>query len=108
MSNDLVFSEVGLRQVTCIVRDRQLRLYGHVARLTAKDPAHQILSCRDPRGWTMQRGASTGFMVVSGGNLSEGHGHDGPGVCLGDGQIEVEALPVQGGCSNTQLQCMPA
>ena len=31
-------------------RERQLRLYGHVARLPAEDPAHRILSCRDPRG----------------------------------------------------------
>ena len=45
-----------LRQVTCIVRERQLRLYGYVARLPAEDPAHRILSCRDPRGWSMRRG----------------------------------------------------
>ena len=32
-SDDLVLREAGLRQVTCIVRERQLRLYGHVARL---------------------------------------------------------------------------
>ena len=31
-----------------IVRERQLRLYGHVARLPTEDPAHRILSC-DPR-----------------------------------------------------------
>ena len=31
MSNDLVLSVAGLKQVTCIVRERQLRLYGHVA-----------------------------------------------------------------------------
>ena len=35
---------------------RSLRLYGHVARLSAEDPAHRILSCRDPRGWSMLRG----------------------------------------------------
>ena len=40
----------------------QLRLYGHVGRLPAEDPAHRILSCRDSRGWTM-RGAFTRFMV---------------------------------------------
>ena len=34
------------------------------------------------------RGASTGFMVASGGVSSEGNWHDGPGVCLGDGQTE--------------------
>ena len=35
MSDNMVFREAGLRQVTCIVRERQLRLYGHVARLPA-------------------------------------------------------------------------
>ena len=34
-------------------------------------------------------GASRGFMVASGGVLSERYGHDGPGVCLGDGQTEA-------------------
>ena len=33
--------------------------------------------------------ASTGFMVASGGGLSEGYGHGGPGVCLGDGQTKT-------------------
>ena len=28
-------------------------------------------------------------MVTSGGGLSEGYGHDEPGVCLGDGQTEA-------------------
>ena len=47
MSDELVLREVGLlRYVTCIVPERQLRLYGHVARLHAEDPAHRILSCR--------------------------------------------------------------
>ena len=50
MSNDLVLSVAGLRQVTCTFRERQLRLYGHVARLPAEDPAHWILSCREIRG----------------------------------------------------------
>ena len=34
-------------------------------------------------------GAPTRFVVASGGGLSEGYGHDGPGVCLGDGQTEA-------------------
>ena len=38
------------------IAERQLRLYGHVARLPAEDLFHQILSCRDPRDWTMPRG----------------------------------------------------
>ena len=56
VSNDLVLMEAGLRQVTCIVRERQLRHYGHVARLPAEDPALRILSRRNPRGWTMPSG----------------------------------------------------
>ena len=56
MSNDLVLREAGLRRVTCLVRECQLRLYGHVARLPVEDPAHRILSCRDPRGWPMPSG----------------------------------------------------
>ena len=40
MSIDLVLRKADLRQVTCIVRKRQLNFYGHVARLHAEDPAH--------------------------------------------------------------------
>ena len=44
----------------------------------------------------MPRGASTRFMVASGGVLSEGYGRGGPGVCLGDGQKEAKGVPSQG------------
>ena len=47
------------------------------------------------RGTGPCRGASTGFMVASGGVLSEGYGHEGPGACLGDGQTEAEGVPSQ-------------
>ena len=73
-----------------------LSLYGQVARLPAEDPAHWILFCRDPR-LDHTEGASTRFMVASGGVLSERYGHGGPGVCLGDGQTEDEGVPSQGG-----------
>ena len=72
--------------ITRLGRKLQLRLYGHVARIRAEDPAHQILSYREAKGWTMQKGGPAYFMVVSGGVPSERYGHDGPGVCLGDGQ----------------------
>ena len=36
--------------------------------------------------------AFRGFMVASGGVLSEAYGHGGPGVCLGDGQ----RMPIRG------------
>ena len=41
--------------------------------------------------------ASRRFMFASDGGLSDGYGHDGPGVCLGDGQTETEGVPSQGG-----------
>ena len=69
---------------------RQVRLYEHVARLLADDPAHRIVSCRDPCGWNMPRGRPCASWLRQR-VLSEryGHdGHDGPGACLGDGQTE--------------------
>ena len=48
-------------------------------------------------------GASTGDMGASGGVLPEGYGHDGPGVCVGDGQTEDEGVPSQGGRGDALL-----
>ena len=49
VSNERLLRETQMRFVTCIVRERQLRLYGHVARFPDADPAHQILSVRERR-----------------------------------------------------------
>ena len=59
-------------------------------------------------------------MVASDGGLSEGYGHEGPGVCqteaflkdtgmagLGDGQTEAEVVPSQSGCGDALLRRMP-
>ena len=46
-------------------------------------------------------------MVASDDVLSEGYGHDGPGVCLGDGQTETEGVPSQGGRGDALLRRMP-
>ena len=40
-----------MRFVTCIVRERQLRLYLHVAHFPDANTAHKILSAREPREW---------------------------------------------------------
>ena len=45
-----------MRFVTFIVRERQLRLYGRVARFPDAVPADQILSVREPREWRRQMG----------------------------------------------------
>ena len=49
VSNERLLRETQMRFVTCIVREHQLRLYGHVARFPDADPAHQILSSRESR-----------------------------------------------------------
>ena len=108
----LVLREAGLRQITCIVRERQLRLYGHMAQLPAElDFSNRIFLI----GFFLSRseeldhgeGASTGFVFASGGVLSEEYGHDGFGVCLGDGQTEAEGVPSQGGRDDALLRRTP-
>ena len=47
-------------------------------------------------------------MIASGGVLSVEYGHDGPGVCRSDGQMESEEkIPSQGGRDDALLRCMP-
>ena len=53
------------------------------------------------------RGASTVFMFASGGVPSEGYGHGGPGVCLGDGKTAAEGVPTQDGRGDALLRRMP-
>ena len=57
------------------------------AKLVGSRPSDFLLSRSE--GLVYAEGAPTGFMVASGGVLSEGYGHGGPGVCLGDGQTEA-------------------
>ncbi len=56
VSNQRLLHETGSRAVTSIVRERQLRLYGHVARLSDVDNAHRVLSVRDNPEWRRSRG----------------------------------------------------
>ena len=56
VSKERLLRETQMIFVTCIVRERQLRLYGHVARFPDADPAHQILSAREPREWRRPTG----------------------------------------------------
>ena len=58
ISTDPVFREAGLLQVTCIVRERQLRLYGRMAQLPREDHT-QIQPCRASKGLDQCRGASS-------------------------------------------------
>ena len=58
------------------------------------------------QGLVHVEGAPTRFMVASDGVLSEGNGHGGPGVCLGDGKTEAEGVPSQGGRGDALLRRM--
>ena len=58
-------------------------------------------------GLDLVEGSSTGFMVASGGVLSEGYGHGRPGVCLGNGQTEAEGVPSVRGRGDALLRRMP-
>ncbi|KAG2470727.1 PIWL1 protein, partial [Polypterus senegalus] len=48
--------ESRMRRITCIVRERQLQHYGHVARFPEGDLAGRILIVEDLSGWTRPRG----------------------------------------------------
>ena len=52
-------------------------------------------------------GASTGFKVASGEDLSNGYEHGGLGLCLGDGETEAQGVPSQGGRGDVLLWRTP-
>ena len=51
VSNERLLRETQTRFVTCIVRERQLWLYGHLACFPDTDPDHQIFSVRESPEW---------------------------------------------------------
>ena len=56
VTNERLLRETESRHITCIVRQRQLQFYGHVARFKDVDPAHRVISERDPPEWRRPRG----------------------------------------------------
>ena len=56
VSNEWLLRETQMRFVTCIVCECQLQLYGHVARFSNANPAHQILSARESLEWRKTMG----------------------------------------------------
>uniref|UniRef100_A0A8C4NFK3 Reverse transcriptase domain-containing protein n=1 Tax=Eptatretus burgeri TaxID=7764 RepID=A0A8C4NFK3_EPTBU len=55
VSNKRLLRETEMRFI-CIVRERQLRLYGHVAHFPDADPTHQILLAKEPCAWRRPMG----------------------------------------------------
>ncbi|KAG0710593.1 putative uncharacterized transposon-derived protein F52C9.6 [Chionoecetes opilio] len=60
VSNQRLYREAESRPITCIVRQRQLRLYGHVARYPETDPSHRVVSVGDNPAWRRPRGRPQG------------------------------------------------
>ena len=56
VSNERFLRETQMRFVTCIVREHQLQLYGHVAHFPDADASHKILSAREPHEWRRPMG----------------------------------------------------
>ena len=56
VSNEWLLMETQMRFVIHIVSERQLRLYGHVARFSDADPDYQILSVRELCEWRRSMG----------------------------------------------------
>ena len=51
VSNQKVLEMAGMSCVTCQIRLRQLRSFGHVSRFPPSDPANKILFAGEPKGW---------------------------------------------------------
>ena len=58
VSNQRLPRETESRPITTIVCQRQLRLYGHVARYPEADPACRFVSEMDNLGWRRPRGGA--------------------------------------------------
>ena len=61
----------GLSRVTCLMRERQLRFYGHVVRVPMDDPAHRILNAEDPVEWDRRRGRPNSWLAQLGDHMKE-------------------------------------
>jgi len=94
VSNVRLLRETQIRFVTCIVRQRQLRLYGHVARFPDADPAHQILSPREPREWRRPMGRPHALWLQQ---VDQHLMEMGMGLASawGDGQTEAPGVPAE-------------
>ena len=96
-----------MRFVTCVVHKHRLRLYGHVARFPDVDPAHQILSVREPREWRGPMGQPrASWLQQVDRHLKEMGIGIRPGICLGDGQMEAPGVPAESGRSDALFRHM--
>ena len=77
----------------------QMRLYSHVARFPASDPAGRILSAREPAGRNCLVGRPHDTWLRQ---MDRHFAGGGDGSCGGleDGHQETEGVPLEGRCGN--------
>ena len=105
VSKEWLLIETQMRFVACIVLERQLRLYGHVARFPDADSVHQILSAREPHEWRRLMGQPRASWLQQ----IDRHLNEmgmGQASALGDGQTEAPGVPAESGRSNALLRRM--
>ena len=56
VSNNRLLRETGMNQVTCMIRQRQLRLFGHVVRFPRSDPFSRVILEEISLAWIRPRG----------------------------------------------------
>ena len=93
-----------MRFVICIVCECQLRLSGNVARFPDADPAHQILSLREPHEWRRPMGRPRASWLQ---HVDEHLKEVGMGLASAKGgQTEAPGVPAESGCSDVLLRRM--
>ena len=50
VSNNRVLQMTSMSKISDMVTERQMSMFGHVARLSREDPVHRIISCSNPSG----------------------------------------------------------
>ena len=101
-SNNLVLREAGLRKSLSSGAPNMLLRTCDAAAYGGPRPPDCVFSGSE--GLDHAEGPPKCFVISTGGCLSEGNGHDEPGVCLGDGKTEAEGVPSQGGGGDALLR----
>lgn len=90
----------GMGPVNCTIQDRQLRLYGHIARFPVDNPAHQFVYVRDNSAWRRPMGRPKKSWL---GQLDQTCSEDGPRACLATRHEGPPWLEAKGVCSCAPL-----
>ncbi len=51
MTNDQLLEETSMKNISQLIFERQMSMFGHVTRFPSNNSAHKIFSCGNPLGW---------------------------------------------------------